>query len=470
MLQLEQLGSMQAAPYIQCNQKDMASRSLSHQVGLDLMRCQAFRHSPTQRFVRVPVVYREDALSSSLNQKGRLVSGLSSDRDLHKADLGKQLKAKLLELSKEMPAYDCTRSLSTHKKFYKEALRGQTVFDFDRRKSFPSAVLTRYPEMETVGMWVVGGPAECLRACNLEPSEKNAAALKEFCNAAAGSGEPVLSTFLEAVGLTKAPEWVLQYRQCLRDAAKADVAKNPHWRQVLEEDGYCDWEVTNKVHYMANCVIERCEGDLAYAAAGECIDLVSHESDGHPVLLKGKATADTVLGLLNGIQSNTGYVLKPYRSMPEIIAHLKETNPEVPPRLFELKDPDWEKKALKRVELARRLKAGGKPSLLVAEVLPQILCAPGVLICDRWKSVPQDKKTTSMCSFTRGPTGGGYWEEDPAPVAKVKMESLVVEACCNLMGIKEVHAPDYFLAGPFTSGVVERLQACMGTSLYYILF
>ncbi len=42
-----------------------------HQLGLDLMRCRAFATSPSQRFVRIAVVYREDKLSTLLGVEGR---------------------------------------------------------------------------------------------------------------------------------------------------------------------------------------------------------------------------------------------------------------------------------------------------------------------------------------------------------------------------------------------------------------
>jgi hypothetical protein len=296
----------------------------------------------------------------------------------------------------------------------------------------------------------------------LPVTEQNSAALKTYCNAAAGSGRPVRDTFLQEVGLIQLPQWCKDYNEVLKASAVADVHAHPAWVALLKDQGLDEHEVANKVHYIVNSTIERKECDTAYAAAASMIDIVGHESDGHPVLLRPGRSVEGVLEKLNGISSNTGFILKPYRSLDAITEYLKGQNPEVPPAYFDtVTGEEWEPHAKQLVELTRRLCAGRKPTLLVAEVLPCTLCAPGVLVRDRWKSVPVDKKTSAMYFFNRQASGGGYWEEVSPSVAATLMEKLIVKGCCDLMGLALDCAPDDFLTGPFTTGVVHRLQALL---------
>ncbi len=86
------------------------------------------------------------------------------------------------------------------------------MLDADRAKSFPSAIAARYVDLTEIADWFKD-PDSCVRACELPLTDSNREALKAFCNSAAGSGQPVVDTFLGATGLGELPDWAAKYRQ-----------------------------------------------------------------------------------------------------------------------------------------------------------------------------------------------------------------------------------------------------------------
>ena len=81
---------------------------------------------------------------------------------------------------------------------------------------------------------------KCVEACGLssrEANQGNVEALKKFCNSAAGSGKPVMDEFLAATGVVAPPEWCVEYRENLREAARRDVEREGELTKIFEKQG-----------------------------------------------------------------------------------------------------------------------------------------------------------------------------------------------------------------------------------------
>ena len=218
-----------------------------------------------------------------------------------------------------MPACCATRSAACAPKWYKEFVRPSTINDFDRKASFPSVILKRYPDLKHVEAWCEDKHS-CVRACGLGDTIENIKALKLFCNSAAGSGKPVLDTFLEETGLKEAPEWVLGYRDNLREAARRDTEHNVEVARILEKRGLMERDVANKTHYICNARDERAEFDESVSAIHQMVDVVGLESDGCPCLpLNGELPSEQwrahMLDLMGNAAASTTHVYKPYRDV-----------------------------------------------------------------------------------------------------------------------------------------------------------
>ena len=288
---IAQLGSLRAAALIELTGEDAneevddlfayPKETLRQRCARDLLSAQRARDKGAAQMEgdigRLVALYRQDKLSKATGIPGRLVSGVTELSE------GAPFHDLLADLCEVMPAYCATRSIACAPKWYKEFVRPSTTNDFDRKASFPSVIQKRYPDLKYVTEWCTD-KRSCVRACGLEDSTANINALKLFCNSAAGSGKPVLDTFLDKTGLEEAPEWVLGYRDNLREAARRDTEHNAEVARILEKRGLMESDVTNKTHYICNARDERADFDESVSAARSIVDVVGLESDGCPCM------------------------------------------------------------------------------------------------------------------------------------------------------------------------------------------
>ena len=343
--QVRRLGSVRASALIELTGSDAdgldaddfhkyPKETVRQRCARDLLRAQRAAEnddapkSGTKSIGRPIVLYRNDKLSQITGVPGRLVSGVQeipAENHFHST---------LNSLSENMPEYCVTRSIACAPKWYKEFVRPSTVNDFDRKTSFPAVVAKRYPDLEPVREWCADKRA-CVEKCELELNDGNIKALKEFCNAAAGSGKPVADAFLASTNLSELPTWCKEYRDALREAARRDEEREEGLTAAFNKLGLDKRTLTNKVHYVCNSRDERLELDKSIQAAESVAEIVSLESDGCPCIpLDGEEPTEdwqaAVLGLMDGAAQSTTHVYKPYRSAEELFIELKQKYPDVP--------------------------------------------------------------------------------------------------------------------------------------------
>ena len=340
-----------------------------------------------------------------------------------------------------MPAYCATRSIFAAPKWYKEYVRPDMVSDFDRRASFPSVILARYPDLDIIREWI-NDKSKCVEACGLPANEENLKALKEFCNAAGGSGQPVMDQFLAATGLTEAPAFCLRYREAVRYAKERDCQKEEHLVEILRKEGYSNNDIGNKVHYICNERTEREELDAALDAVGNDADVVSLESDGCPCMPKGEGTDEwraRVLALMDGAVTSTTHTWKPYRSPTDILETMKSKFPNVPEEAWTQVDSDWEKIETLKAECRKRLRNEEKPVMWLKDLVPWHALPCGRLVKDVYRCIAASKDTMEWWKFAYLPRGG-MWKHIPPPVAKSELEGIVLEMLCRIYGTSMLNA------------------------------
>ena len=283
---------------------------------------------------------------------------------------------------------------------YKEIARGSTrVADTDRQKSFPNAVRDRYPDLDAVAMWV-DFPADFAAACgfNVEvPGDYKH--VKSFCNSAAGSGRIFEEEWLRSANRSVLPEAMVLYRQQLRTAAERDVERRPEIAQSFRDQGFDEAAVRNKTHYVCNAEIERRECDAALARREGLASTIAFESDGHPCVVADESKIPGVLEAMNrGLEPRKQFVHKPYRSRADLVAHLQQQYPEIPPEAFAQVDSDWERKAQMTLEFRRRLIAGENPVLLSKHLVPDFLVG-GRRVADQFRTVSGSKDCLDYFRF-----------------------------------------------------------------------
>ena len=180
---LEFFASMPAAARIVLDDEVTCRETLRSRAYLDLQRHQSALDSKRQGML---VSYHEDRLFEHTQVPGRLVSGMSDVKHATGFPWLEQIqKLEAMGLS----TWQATRGLQAGPKFYKELARGsRRVLDADRQKSFPNAVLDRYPDLEIVELWC-RSPEEFASRCGFAPplSPAQYKHVKSFCNSAAGT-------------------------------------------------------------------------------------------------------------------------------------------------------------------------------------------------------------------------------------------------------------------------------------------
>lgn len=345
--------------------------------------------------------------------------------------------------------YEATRSCFAAPKLYKEGVRPDQCWDFDSIKSFPKAIVARYPDKKEVHLWSED-PLACVKMCGLPMTDDNVKALKLFCNSAAGSGQPVLDSFLQSTNLGKAPEFVLNYRQCLRAAAMQDLARRPGWAVQLEARGYSPDQLKNKIHYLENSIEERMRCEKARADAS-MVEWISLESDGQ-VCLPSSITKQEILEAMGA-----GFAYKPYRSFDAIVVAFQEKHPEVNVKYFGIVDKDWTTTQFACAQGAKRLRQGENPALTFSPWLPTFIMDPGRMLKDMWRTVPGGEKTCTWWRFTEG----GLWENVPDFVAQTQLCCQIQRAVAHAMRIEVDDIPKSVAAGTFCNSCLGYLDSHM---------
>ena len=334
--------------------------------------------------------------------------------------------------------WSATRALNAGPKIYKEIARGVSIADLDRKKSFPNAVLDRYPDLDAVEMWVTA-PANFAAACDFDVSDEiQYKQVKDFCNSAAGSGKTFEAEWLKQVGRDELPGPMVLYREQLRTAATRDVDNRPELVKAFGDAGVRKEDIANKVHYVCNAEIERKESDEAIARRVDLAETVAFESDGHPCrIMKPRTDTLTVLNAMNnGLVDRKQFVLKPYRGKEQLLADLMAKYPEVPRDLFTSVDPAWKDKAAKMIEFKRRLAAGENPVMLSKLLVPDF-SVDGRTVRDQLRTVLGSKDQLDYVRFLNL-AGGGYWTHEHRKIGEAWLKQRCMDFCIQADGC----APD----------------------------
>lgn len=284
-------------------------------------------------------------------------------------------------------------------------------------------------------------------------------ALKDFCNSAAGSGQPVIDKFLADTGLMMLPTWATSYRSAVCVAMDRDVASEPGWVNKLRAKQYSDRAIRNKIHYAKNAAMERQQCDKALTARDAVAETISYESDGHPCIPVHRApTADWVRDVLAAMNVDPAarFISKPYRADADLLDDLKVRFPDIPEAYFIESDPNWREAAGSSMELFRRMKAAETPALVACKVVPFHLQDNGWLVRDEWRSVFTGKNALNYFRYTILP-GGGFWYCPPPPVVTAELEEISARALTATLAIDHENTPAVVVRGPFTKQIVERL-------------
>ena len=333
-------------------------------------------------------LYKEEDDNLLLGVCGRLHSGIGSMEGLPDGNLVWKLQ-RLLGMG--LTLYESTRSVFAAPKAYKEAVRPACSRDFDLKKSFPNAIVSRHGDLDVVAQWCED-PMACVGRCGMGLTDANLKMLKDFCNSAAGSGEPVVDTFLMASGLQELPQWARLYRDQLRTAAARDYEAHPDWVAVLSQDGRSQREITNKIHYVCNCITERQEVEAARVRVATAplnpdpVRWTSNESDGLVAIPDrgvGRPAWDTRVLALMGSK----FSIKPYREFDELVTVFRNKHPEIHDLLFSTYDDKWVDIEKIKLECARRIRNNEQPSMRYAKCMPFCLMAQGCMVKDIFRPI-----------------------------------------------------------------------------------
>ena len=369
---LEYFASLSAASYIILND-DLVKETLRSRAYIDLQRLAQSKNNK-QSGILVP--YHEDRLFEYTQIPGRLVPGLKTLESASGYPWAGQIDELL---ASGISLYQATRGLQTGPKIYKEIARGNSfIVDTDRKKSFPNAVVDRYPELDWVAMWC-GYPADFRAACGFDADDPRQYKLvKDFCNSAAGSGREFEQAWLISADLSTLPEAMAQYRGQLQTAALQDVVNRPEIATAFAACGFDETEVRNKTHYVCNSEIERKESEGGLLKRRTMVTTIAYESDGHPCKVKSMDDATAVLRLMNsGIEERKHFVQKKYRDRETLLRALIEKYPEIPVELFSTIDPLWRKKAAMMLDFGKRMNNGENPIMLSKLLVPCRRCNGG---------------------------------------------------------------------------------------------
>lgn len=253
-----------------------------------------------------------------------------------------------------------------------------------------------------------------------------------------------------------------------RTASSRDFDNHPELVDLLKASGIKQTQsIKNKLTYALNSVFERQQVELAAAGLAGLADIRSFEYDGLVVTPQhGAASQQWMLAVLQIVEP-LGFVLKPYRSVAELLELLALKHSYVPRPLW---DVTWDGAArfYERLnELHRRLHQGETPSIVAAGVVKHVLmrCTrPGQItygktLGDIYKAAPGKDGKSVFFTF-KTTTHGGMWEELHGK-DHLRVEEHLVEAMCNVMGIPESHAYKSWVAGPFTSSIIGRIEGSL---------
>ena len=116
----------------------------------------------------------------------------------------------------------------------------------------------------------------------------------------------------------------------------------------------------------------------------------------------------------------------------------------------------WQKEVALALECIKRLKRQEKPSIWLAQMVSWQLVQPGVLMKDMYKTSPTSGRSLELYRCTRK-KNGFLWDFCNGD-CDVRLESDLVAILCNLIGCSTLHAPSFFVDGPFIRSIVSRLR------------
>ena len=289
------------------------------------------------------------------------------------------------------------------------------------------------------------------------------AALKEIISAAAGIGEHGIRQWLHKHNLKELPPAVEGFIDDLRVAASADFDAHPSMVAKLRTLVKDDQSIKNKLTYALNAQYERRQLKSACEVLKNVAIVRSYEYDGLVVTpSRGKATVawlSSVMALVEPL----GFACKEYRTVAELLEVLAARHSYIPDCVRGLTFDEHEEFYARFCELYKRLKAGERPTLRAAALLPSILVKPSraggglaQALGDVYKAAPGKDGKSVYYTFT--PTRlGGFWKELHGK-DYLRVEEHLVEAMCNIVGLQEKYAPKDWVAGPFTSAIMSRIE------------
>ena len=326
------LGSLKASAKIYtCNEEDLPKETLRTRIGKDLFRAITFSGSDG----KFPVLYSESKLNVVVGIPGRLHSSF----DVAALAEHHPLMDYLWKAVAKHGNWAATRSIFAGPRWYRQAVRPKNVYDLDRKKSFPSVIAKRHPDLAEVCMYA-SRPHDFIAACGLDASSKVMDVVKKFCNSCAGSGRKVRDECLAGLGLAMLPQPLQLYFNQIAIAMRRDMRNHPDIVQKLRGAGINNnRELMCKVHYIINTGMERQDMDaVQQALTSKGVEVISLEMDGLAVM--GSIAVEDMLSIANSVDTSTTWSWKPYPTLEEILDKLSDEN-DLDLSLWVEKDNDW---------------------------------------------------------------------------------------------------------------------------------
>lgn len=408
--------------------KPYMAESLRHRAFLDISRTKK----------QIPSVYVDEKDMHALGLLGRRYSGVWS---IDGIDFPED----------ELPGslYQCTRSCFNAPKWYKELARPCSVRDFDMKKAFPTIILRRYPDLETIRYWRQQ-PEAFARECGV-----SVAVAKEFVSATAGSGRRMEQDWLDRHGIADIPELLAKYKREVSMAQSRDVQNfGPLLCPRLTKLGVSSENMRNRIFYIINTMEERVTIDDAIQRISGISTVVSYEHDGFAVVPAGMDTDDWEARVLELIGED--FAVKPYRSREQLIELLRHEFSFIAATDFTQNDPLWKDKELDQAKLVDMLKSGKCPTLLAKPVILDLRTKQGEHILSRWRATPGPHGKYDYWHFEER-LCGGLWVEKCHMEAMPLIEEVITQALCRLLQCKLRDMPEAILKGGFSKAIAEKM-------------
>jgi hypothetical protein len=146
-------------------------------------------------------------------------------------------------------------------------------------------------------------------------------------------------------------------------------------------------------------------------------------------------------------------------SLDDVVSNLSEQN-YLLEEAWQVVDDGWFQVEVQVMEIRRRFYDGENPSVFIADVIPfQPSKFPGYLIRDVVCGASESKDGFELWTYVKKERGG-YWQLLPAAVARVRMEKIVLDMICRLLGVDYNDLPAVLVRGGATNSV-QRLPGLL---------